>query len=133
MSGMTRIDRPDGTRPPVASLDGGVGVAREFGKRILGYALAEGAFIASGSLDRNHAMGAGSSAGVIVDATPRWRLHAQGRGLRFFEGERRTSIEAKLDQRVTLARDLAVRLETSWRRDHDAIRRTAVIYVDRYF
>ncbi len=131
--GMTRIDRPDGTRPLVASLDGGAGVTREFGKRVLGYVLAEGAFLASGSLKRKHAMGAGSSAGMIVDASPRWRVYAQGRGLRFFAGERHTTIEAKLDQRVTFARDLAVRLETSWRRDRDEIRRCAVIYIDRYF
>jgi Domain of unknown function (DUF4105) len=131
--GATRIDRRDGERPLVANLDGGAGVSREFGKRALGYMLAEGAFIASGLLERNHAVGAGTSAGIVVDASPRWRLHAQGRGIRFFEGERHTAIEARLDQRFTLARDLAVRLETSWRRDRDEIRRGATLYIDRYF
>jgi Domain of unknown function (DUF4105) len=131
--GASRIDRPDGTRPLVAAIDGGAGMTAEVGRGMLGYVLAEGALLASGSLQRQHAAGAGASAGLIADPASRWRLHAQARALRFLSGERHGVLEGRLDQRVTLARDLALRLETSWRRADAAVRRSAALYVDRYF
>lgn len=131
--GASRVDRPDGSRPLAADLDGGVGAATELGDRALGYALAEGALLAASALEHGHSAGAGASAGLIVDGASRWRAHLYGRSLRFFSGEQHTLIEGGLDQRITLSRDVALRLETSWRSAYDVERKTATLYLDFYF
>ncbi|MFZ2649480.1 MAG: DUF4105 domain-containing protein [Burkholderiaceae bacterium] len=131
--GARRSDQRDGTRPLVANLDGGAGRTVELHKRMLGYALAEGALLGSRSLERSYAAGAGGSAGMIVDATSRWRVHAHARSLRFFAGQQHSTIEAGLDQRFTLTRDAALRLEASWRRADAASWKSATFYLDCYF
>jgi hypothetical protein len=42
-------------------------------------------------------------------------------------------IEAALDQRLALTRDLALRLETAWRRAYDVETRSATLYLDFHF
>lgn len=131
--GAKRIERPDGSRPLVGYLDGGSGVSARFGPSVLGYALAEGSLLASGTLKENHAAGAGASAGLLFDANARWRLHAYGRGLRYATGEQHTRLEAGLDQRLTLTRDIALRLETAWRRAYERDTRTVALHLDLHF
>ncbi len=131
--GAKRVERPDGSRPLVGHLDGGSGVSARFGANVLAYALGEGSLLASGRLTHDHAAGAGASAGLLVDANARWRLHAYGRSLRYFSGEQHTRLEAGLDQRLTLTRDVALRLETSWRRAYERDTRTVALHLDLHF
>lgn len=136
--GMSRVDRnpatyPDAPRPLVTDLDGGWGVATDAGGRLLAYTLIEGSLLAASALEDGYSAGAGGSAGVIVDATSRWRLQGYGRALRYFAGEQHTSLDGGIDQRFTLARDLALKLDASWRRSYDVISRTATLYLDWYF
>lgn len=131
--GLKRVERPDGSRPLVAYLEGGSGVSARLGASALVYALGEGSLLASGRLTHDHAAGAGANAGLLVDANARWRLHAYGRGLRYFSGEQHSRLEAGLDQRLTLTRDLALRLETSWRRAYERDTRTVALHLDLHF
>lgn len=113
-AGAKRMEMRDGERTLLAHLDLGAGLTAKAGGGAQGYLMGEGAMLASGTLAHNHALGAGASAGLLVDMTPLWRVHVQGRGLRYFSGERHDRFEASLDQRYTLTRDLALRFETSW-------------------
>lgn len=113
-AGARRMDMRDGERPLLGHLDLGAGVTVQPSAAVRGYLMGEGSLLASGALEQDHALGAGASAGLLADLTPRWRIHAQGRGLRYFSGERHDRVEISLDQRYTLSRDLALRLETSW-------------------
>lgn len=132
-AGAQRIDHAPGGRPLVAYVDGGAGVASQLDKHVLAYALAEGSLLAAAALEQGHAGGAGASAGLMIDASPLWRIHGYGRGLRYFTGELHSLLEVGLDQRLTLTRDLALRLETAWRRAYDAEIRSATLYLDLHF
>lgn len=143
-AGARRIDTVDGRQPLVAHLDLGAGLAARSDGGTQGYLMGEGSLLAAGALTENHALGAGASAGVLVDLSPRWRVHLRGRGLSYFSGERHDRLEFMLDQRYTLSRDLALRLETSWRDDRyeagtraDGERRrevgSAAVYLDLHF
>ncbi|MDF3823410.1 hypothetical protein P3G55_26260, partial [Leptospira sp. 96542] len=143
-AGARRIDTVDGRQPLVAHLDLGAGLAARSDGGTQGYLMGEGSLLAAGALTENHALGAGASAGVLVDLSPRWRVHLRGRGLSYFSGERHDRLEFMLDQRYTLSRDLGLRLETSWRDDRyeagaraDGERRrevgSAAVYLDLHF
>jgi hypothetical protein len=132
-AGAKRIELRDGRRPLVAHVDGGRGMAVRYGSQAQAYVLGEGALLAADGLEQGHAAGAGASAGLLLDASPAWRLHAYGRGLRYFSGELHSSVEVGLDQRIALTRDLALRLETSWRRAYDRDTRSTALYLDVHF
>jgi hypothetical protein len=111
--GAKRMALPGDPDPLLAHLDLGAGLAVQTGG-VQGYVMGEGSLLGGGALAEHHALGAGASAGLLLDLTPRWRLHAWGRGLRYFSGERHDRVTYALDQRYTLSRDLALRLETAW-------------------
>lgn len=132
-AGARRIELRDGRWPLAAHVDGGSGLAVKYGSQAQAYLLGEGALLAADGLEQGHAAGAGASAGLLLDASPGWRLHAYGRGLRYVSGELHSSVEAGLDQRITLSRDLALRLETAWRRAYDRDTRSVALYLDIHF
>jgi len=108
----------DGGRPLVAAVDGGAGGAwATAGKRTLLYALLDAGTRFHSSLEHDYSLGAGPRLGALVDVSPRWRMHAYARSLRYFLGEHDTPAGVGLEQRFSLGRDLALRLELARNRE----------------
>ncbi|MFA9460664.1 DUF4105 domain-containing protein [Thiohalorhabdus methylotrophus] len=104
-----------GERPWRWRSNGGAGLAWDLGSGGLVYAFLEGTADVSGSLDRAVALGAGPALGLIADPLPGWRVHLRGRLQRFALGETFTEGSYHLDQRVTLARNHALKLKAARR------------------
>jgi hypothetical protein len=117
-AGWRRAFVRDGSRPLAASVDGGVGGAwSSAGDRMLLYAFLDGSTRLHSRLEHGYALGAGGRVGALVDMSPRWRMHAYGRALRYFLGEHDTPRSLGLEQRVRLGRDLAISLDLSRNRE----------------
>ena len=106
----------DGSRPLLAAADAGAGAAWGTGGR-MAYAMLDGGLRAHSRLEHDHALGAGASAGVILDLTPRLRVHGYARVLRQFLGELDTPGSIGLESRLSLGRDLALRLDLARQRE----------------
>jgi hypothetical protein len=100
----------------MTSLTGGAG-ATWATQRTLFYATADAAFRAHHDLERGYGLGAGARAGALLDATPRWRLHAYASGLSYFLGEADRPRSLGLNQRLSLGRESALRLDLSRNRE----------------
>lgn len=105
---------PD-TRPWRWRTNGGAGLTWDLGGWGLAYAFAEATADVSGALEPEAALGAGPALGVVLDPLPRWRLHLRGSGQRFGLGHPFTEAEVRLDQRLRLSRNHALRLSVSRR------------------
>ncbi len=116
-AGWTRVRVSDGGEPLIPSVDGGGGVAWATDDHRLFYAFADGSARAHHRLDEGYALGAGASVGALLDWSSRWRTHAYARGLRYFLGQRDTPTALGLEQRVTLGRDVALRLDLARNRE----------------
>ncbi|OGV74007.1 MAG: hypothetical protein A3K19_22640 [Lentisphaerae bacterium RIFOXYB12_FULL_65_16] len=57
----------------------------------------------AGGFDAGWAVGAGPAGGWVANVTPRWKVHAQARGMSFLPGECGEDLSATLEQRFTLA------------------------------
>lgn len=117
-AGWRRAFVRDGSRPLSTSVDGGAGGAWSFAdKRMLLYVFLDGRTRLHSRLDDGYALGAGGSAGALYDVSPRWRMHAYARALRYFLGENDTPRSVGLEQRFSLRRDLALRLDLTRNRE----------------
>jgi hypothetical protein len=97
---------------------GGAGLSGALGELGLAYGLGQAVFDVSGALDSDLAIGGGGRLGLLL-GTPgdRWRADLFGEVTRFFAGDRETWLRAGIEQRITLTRNTAVRVEGSWNRD----------------
>ncbi len=117
-AGWNRVRAAAGGEPLAFTLDGGGGGAwGSEARHGMFYALAEGSVHAHRALEDGYALGAGASAGAIIDVTPRWRVHAYLRGTRYFAGQRDTPWSFGIEQRYTLGHDVALRLDLARRRE----------------
>ena len=116
-AGWTRARASDGSEPLVASVNGGGGAAWAMGDHRLFYAFLDGSARVNHHFDEGYALGAGASAGALFDWGPRWRAHAYARGLRYFLGQQDTPWSWGLEQRFTLDRDVALRLDLGRNRE----------------
>jgi hypothetical protein len=117
-AGWQRVRTPDGGEPLAFSLDGGAGGAwSNKSSTALWYALFDGSTRLGNTVENGYALGAGASAGGLFDLNPRWRLHAYVRSMRYFLGQLDTPQTFGLEQRVTLGRDLALRIDASHNRE----------------
>jgi uncharacterized protein DUF4105 len=113
-AGWKRAFVRDGAEPLIAGVEGGAGGAWSgLGGRATAYAMAEAAGRLHSDLEKGYSAGAGTRAGALIDATPRWRLHGHLQGLKYFLGERDTARSVGLQQRIAVDRDLALRLDLS--------------------
>ena len=101
-------------------MNGGIGAAVE--SRWLGhqvfFAFAEGEANYSRAYDERHRIGGGGSVGMLADLTERWKLLASGTYLRYPLGDKSDDFRWTVGQRVTLLRNLTLRLDYN-HRDHD--------------
>jgi hypothetical protein len=133
-AGWQRMFAADGREPLAFAVDGAAGGTwSSAGGTALAYLLLDGSVRAHGSLDGGYALGTGASVGLLYDATPSWRLHGYARGMRYFLGQRDTPGELGLQQRLTLARDLALRLDLSRRHELDRSFNSATASVQIHF
>jgi hypothetical protein len=135
--GWTRRRLANGAEPLVFGVHGGPGLARTVPDSLKGNTMIY-AFIASTAqadkrLDRGFALGAGPSAGVLTDISPRWRAEAHVSSLRFFAGDTDTTWAAGLRQRFTLATDWALRFDLSRERQEKQTWNTVLLSLHHYF
>jgi hypothetical protein len=116
-AGWRRAFVRDGSRPLATALDAGVGSAWSPGKGSLLYAFLDSSARASSRLEDGYAVGAGGRMGALIDVSPRWRVHAYARTLRYFLGEEDTPRALGLEQRISLGRDVALRLDLTRNRE----------------
>lgn len=117
-AGWQRAFVRDGGRPLATTIEGGAGGAwSALEKRALLYAFADGSTRLHSRLDHGYALGAGGRLGALLDLSPRWRVNAYARALRYFLGENDTSRALGLEQRFSLGRDVALRLDLTRNRD----------------
>ncbi|OGA41608.1 MAG: hypothetical protein A3G28_01685 [Betaproteobacteria bacterium RIFCSPLOWO2_12_FULL_68_19] len=106
----------EGSRPLLASVDAGAGAAWGAGGR-MAYAMLDARLRVHSRLEDSYALGAGASAGVLLDVTSRLRVHGYARVLRQFLGEDDTPGSIGLESRFSLGRDLALRFDLARQRE----------------
>lgn len=107
----------------------GGAIQTELFHRELFYAFAEGDLNYGSAFEKDYRMGGGGTLGMLADLTPRWKLHLSTTYLSFPLGERSHEFRASLEQRYTLQKDLAVRLELN----HDHRQNESLLKLDFYF
>jgi len=133
-AGWLRMRSTDGREPLAFAVDGGAGGAwSSAGDRALAFLMFDGSVRAHPGLGDGYALGAGASAGVLLDAAANWRLHGYARGLRYFSGQLDTPWEVGLQQRVGLGRDVSLRLELARKRELGRSYGDATISAQIYF
>lgn len=132
-AGWRRKPVENGTEPLALDVNGGVGGAWNAGTRVLAYALGEGAGRAHRDLRHGYSIGAGARLGALVDPAPRWRVHAHLQGSASLLGERDAPREFGLEQRLSITRDVAVRMDLSRRREARIQRNEASLSLLLYF
>jgi hypothetical protein len=116
--GWQRVLAANGDEPLAVVLDGSAGRSwSNEADTALWYALFDGSSHLSKNLANGYALGAGTSAGALIDFGPRWRLHGYVHGMRYFMGQRDTPRTFGLEQRLALGRDLALRVDFAHNRE----------------
>jgi hypothetical protein len=111
-AGWRRTSAETGNEPLAFALDGGAGAAWSSGAgNTLAYVLLDGSLRAHPSLVDGYALGVGPAFGVVTDMTADWRVHAYARGIRYGLGQLDSPWELGLQQRVSLSRDVALRID----------------------
>jgi hypothetical protein len=132
-AGWRRALAQNGREPLALDVNGGVGTAWNAGDRALVYALAEGATRVHHDLEHGYSVGAGARLGALVDAAAGWRIHGYVQGLAPVLGERDSPRAFGLEQRLSLKRDVALRLDLSRRRESRTDRNAASLSLLLYF
>ncbi len=129
--GRETVRRPDCRYCGSINVNGGLGAAAE--TRVLHrevyFAFAELDANYSHAFEQNHRAGAGGSVGLLADLTERWKTLVSTTYLRFPLGERSDDVRVSVQQRFTLQKGWALRVEFS-HRDHD---NEALLTVHAYF
>ena len=96
----------------------GAGLAFELPRHATLYGFAEATLDAGPSLDHSVAFGPGAALGLWIGSeADRWRAHAFARTTYYALGDTTPSVSAGVEQRLTLGRNSALELETSFERD----------------
>jgi hypothetical protein len=120
--GWRRQRLADGAEPLVFRAQGGPGFTVERGGSLL-FALVEGALETESRYRRGYALGAGVAGGWLLDVTPAWRVSVEADAGRFGAGEVRSYRRGTLRQRISLGRNLALRIDVVREREFDESRR----------
>jgi len=131
-AGYDTVNRHDCRYCGNANLNGGIGAAVEthWVRHELYYAFAELDAKYSHAFEQNHRVGGGGTAGLLADLTERWKILLSTTYLRYPVGEDSDDWRVSFQQRFTLQKDLALRLEFNHWDRHD---NEAVLSVQVYF
>jgi hypothetical protein len=101
----------------VGRLNGGIGLAAEshWVKREVYFSFAEFVAEYGKAFDRSHRIGGGLSVGALADITDRWKISAIMTYLGFPAGDKGTEWRFSAQQRFSLSKDLALRLDFNQR------------------
>lgn len=105
-------------------VSGGVGGALEskWLRREVFFAFAEVEANYSAAYDERHRAGGGGTAGFLADLTDRWKIMASGSYFKYPLGDKSDDVRWFVGQRVTLSRNVALRLEYRHRdQDNDVV------------
>lgn len=117
-AGWQRVRAANGSEPLVFALDGGAGGAwSNRSDTALWYGMLDSGARAGSALGKGYAFGAGARAGLLLDVTSQWRVHGYLRGDRYLMGQLDTPLILGLQQRISLGRNLAVRMDVSRNRE----------------
>ena len=97
------------------------------------YASLEGAVRVHSAFEDGYTLGGGARLGAFVDPAPSWRLHVYAQQLGSLLGERTDPGALVLEQRLTLARDVALRLDLRHEREAGQSFGSAALFVQLYF
>ncbi len=113
--GWTRKHFADNDEPLVFRANGGPGLAWNvpgtYDGHSVYYGYLEGTLEAGKRFDRDYAIGAGPRIGWLTDLSDRWRVNLYARSTRYGLGDAHDARALVLEQRYTLTRQSAVRLE----------------------
>jgi hypothetical protein len=103
------------------NLNAGIGAAVEsrFWRRELYFGFAEVDANYSHAFEKHHQVGGGGTMGLLADLTQRWKLQLLLTYLSFSLGDRDSDFRSSLQQRLTLTRNLALRLDLNRRDGQD--------------
>jgi hypothetical protein len=131
--GWQRSFTRSGAEPLAFALDGGLGGAWRAATALRFYATAEAAARAHDDFEKGYSAGLGARLGALIDPAPRWRVHAYAQQLGSVAGERDDPGALVLEQRLTLTRDVALRLDLSHRREAGRSFDTGLLSLQVYF
>ena len=97
------------------------------------YGFFEAALDAGKRFNRDYALGAGPAAGWLTDITDRWRINLFARAIRYGLGDVHHARELTLEQRYSLSRQTAVRLEMFRKQEFQDYRNGGEISLNLYF
>ena len=127
-AGWRREFLADGTEPLVGALDfGGGGAWLAAGGRALVYTMAEGGARQHHRLEEGYSLGAGARLGALLNVGSRWRVHGYARAAGTLLGDHDTPRSFGLESRLTLKRDLALRLDLTRNREHGRLFNAAAL------
>jgi len=113
--GWTREHFADNDEPLIFRMNGGPGLAYNMPGSSDGhsvyYGYFEAALEAGKRFDSGYALGAGPNIGWLTDLSDRWRVNLYARALRYGLGDAHDERQLALEQRYSLTRQSAVRLE----------------------
>jgi hypothetical protein len=133
-AGATRLYLHNDAEPLAAYLNGGGGYSWELGANdSLLSVLLEATLEVDSELDDDYSLGAGPSVQWLKDLTPNWRLMARARYQRFGLGEVHDASDLTLSSRVSLGRDMAIRLDLARLDEFDRTRNDARLSWLLYF
>src|SRR5437667_82819 len=131
-AGYDTVSRHDCRYCGNANVNGGIGAAAEshWLRHEMYFAFAELDANYSHAFDENHRIGGGGTAGLLADLTERWAILLSTTYLRYPVGEDSDNWRVAFQQRFTLQKDLALRLEFNHldRHDNEAVLSVQVYY-----
>ncbi len=118
-TGWLRRPMDDNSRPLVYHTNGGAGLSYQVFNNTTAYGFLEGNLDIAGSLQKNYALGLGSTAGLFINPASTWRIHLYGNAQRYDLGHKQSLHEFGLEQRLSFGQNNALRLDLK-RRYFDA-------------
>ena len=132
--GLERVQAARGGEPLAWVLDGGAGGAWSNERdTAFTYAMLDISSRLNRALDKGYALGTGASVGSYVDGSTAWRIHPYARAMRYFGGQLDSVWNLGLEQRISLSRDSAIRLDIARKRELKNTYNTATASILVYF
>ena len=132
-AGWQRTFAKSGAEPLATGAEGGLGSAWSMARGLLAYASLEAALRVHSAFEHGYTAGGGARLGIVLDAERSWRVHAYAQQIGSLLGERTDPGAIVLEQRLTLARDAALRLDLRSERQAGQSFNAAGVFVHLYF